>query len=229
MTFNKSANVTAAFAFALAAFAPFAAHADDCLEEFDQEWIRHADVRAHLDEDVRRDFRVLRTATAILKRSDREEACEEMAEAIEEMLEDERRRLEDEGVILSSSEKERRARFEAARPLVEQGKTFRASGLIGVDVRNPANENLGEVDDILVNAGENNRAYLLVERGGFLGIGDDIVAVPADRVRVTEDHNTVLLDMSEEQFADAAKLEDRSLVRNAEWRRQNDAFFGPRQ
>ncbi|MFG1210816.1 PRC-barrel domain-containing protein [Xanthobacter flavus] len=59
-----------------------------------------------------------------------------------------------------------------------------ASNLIGTAVRGPADENLGEINDLLIDR-SGNVAAVVIGVGGFLGIGEKDVAVPFQTVEVT--------------------------------------------
>jgi sporulation protein YlmC with PRC-barrel domain len=55
----------------------------------------------------------------------------------------------------------------------------RASKVIGESVLNEAGDNIGRIDDLLVRAEGSNRVlFAVVSVGGFLGIGNKLVAVP---------------------------------------------------
>jgi PRC-barrel domain protein len=51
-----------------------------------------------------------------------------------------------------------------------------ASRLIGLNIENPANENIGEIYDIVLTDGGAVKAYI-VSVGGFLGLGTRYVAI----------------------------------------------------
>jgi sporulation protein YlmC with PRC-barrel domain len=53
---------------------------------------------------------------------------------------------------------------------------LRASDLIGLNVYNTNNESIGEIEDLIIDDGDNVRAIVL-DVGGFLGIGERRVAV----------------------------------------------------
>ncbi|MFC4175430.1 PRC-barrel domain-containing protein [Microvirga sp. GCM10011540] len=59
---------------------------------------------------------------------------------------------------------------------------YRASELIGTDVRGANNEDIGEVGDVLIDSSGRARA-VVVDIGGFLGIGETHVAIPMDAVQ----------------------------------------------
>src|SRR3954465_4513031 len=60
--------------------------------------------------------------------------------------------------------------------VAEVAKGYRASKLIGGSVLNDADDKIGSLDDIVI---DNERAlFAIVQVGGFLGIGSQLVAVP---------------------------------------------------
>lgn len=59
---------------------------------------------------------------------------------------------------------------------------FRASKIIGESVVNDANETVGKVDDIIVADGK--APFLILSVGGFLGMGNKLVAVPHEALKV---------------------------------------------
>lgn len=53
-----------------------------------------------------------------------------------------------------------------------------AKDVIGVDVKNTQNENLGEVEAIMLDKKSGKAAYVVLSYGGFLGMGDKLFALP---------------------------------------------------
>ena len=63
---------------------------------------------------------------------------------------------------------------------------WRASKVVGLSVYNDKNESLGSINDILMDKSGNIKAVVLGV-GGFLGMGEHLVAVPFDKIKfVTE-------------------------------------------
>ena len=60
--------------------------------------------------------------------------------------------------------------------------TWRASKLVGLSVYNDANESIGSINDMLTDKSGNIKA-VVIGVGGFLGIGEHLVAVPLDKVK----------------------------------------------
>ncbi|GAA4662333.1 PRC-barrel domain-containing protein [Bartonella pachyuromydis] len=74
----------------------------------------------------------------------------------------------------------------SARYVTPLATDFVASSLIGADVYNIENENIGEVKDIILR--ENNIAGFVITVGGFLGIGESYVVVSPETIQMTNDY-----------------------------------------
>lgn len=59
---------------------------------------------------------------------------------------------------------------------------WRASKIVGLHVYNANNESLGSINDLLTDQNGNIKA-VVVGVGGFLGVGEHLVAVPFDRIK----------------------------------------------
>jgi aminoglycoside/choline kinase family phosphotransferase len=58
---------------------------------------------------------------------------------------------------------------------------WRASKVVGLNVYNDNNESVGTINDLLMDKSGNIKAVVLGV-GGFLGVGEHLVAVPFDKV-----------------------------------------------
>lgn len=67
------------------------------------------------------------------------------------------------------------------------GSMIRASQLMGVNIQNDAGESVGEVKDIVLDTRTGKIGYVAVTYGGFLGIGNDLHAVPMQAFRFKQD------------------------------------------
>jgi sporulation protein YlmC with PRC-barrel domain len=59
---------------------------------------------------------------------------------------------------------------------------WRASKLVGLSVYNDNNESLGSINDLLTDKSGNIKA-VVIGVGGFLGVGEHLVAVPLDKIK----------------------------------------------
>src|SRR6267154_204236 len=59
---------------------------------------------------------------------------------------------------------------------------WRASKVVGLSVYNDNNESLGSINDLLTDKGGNIKA-VVIGVGGFLGVGEHLVAIPYDKIK----------------------------------------------
>ena len=74
----------------------------------------------------------------------------------------------------------------AAAPVTASDSTYngnwRASKVVGLSVYNDGNESLGSINDLLTDKSGNIKA-VVIGVGGFLGVGEQLVAVPFDKIK----------------------------------------------
>lgn len=63
---------------------------------------------------------------------------------------------------------------------------WRASKLVGLSVYNEANESLGSINDLLTDK-EGNVKAVVIGVGGFLGVGEHLIAVPYDKIKFSNE------------------------------------------
>jgi len=76
----------------------------------------------------------------------------------------------------------------------------RASAVIGADVRNPANENLGDIEDLVINASTGTVQYAVLSFGGVLGLGDKLFAIPMGSLQTKADDDKFVLDVPKDRL-----------------------------
>jgi hypothetical protein len=80
-------------------------------------------------------------------------------------------------------------------------RTDKASGVIGMEVRNSENQKLGEVKDLVMDMSSGRVSYAVLSVGGFLGIGEKLIALPPGALKPTDAGDHLLLN------ADKAKIQ----------------------
>jgi hyperosmotically inducible protein len=88
-------------------------------------------------------------------------------------------------------------------PASRLGQAQRASKLMGVQVRNLQNDKIGNVNNILVDLPAGRVVAIIVSSGGFLGMGDELSAIPPAAFRFTGDRDVLQLDASKEMLTSA--------------------------
>ena len=66
--------------------------------------------------------------------------------------------------------------------VVKLSTGYRASKVIGSSVVNEAGDTVGKIDDIIVGA-DGKAPFVVLSVGGFLGVGDKLVALPYEQMR----------------------------------------------
>ena len=79
----------------------------------------------------------------------------------------------------------------------------KASKIIGTSVKNLQDEKLGKVDNLLLDLAAGRIVAVIVSSGGFLGMGDELSAIPSSALKFTADRETLQLDTSKEQLSQA--------------------------
>lgn len=106
---------------------------------------------------------------------------------------------------------------------------MRASKVIGKQVKNPQGENLGKIEDLVINVGTEKLQYAVISSGGFLGMGDKLFAYPAELFKTSgaEGKEEFVLAVDKEQLKKAPGFERNSKPNWSlnTYRSQVDSFF----
>jgi sporulation protein YlmC with PRC-barrel domain len=78
-----------------------------------------------------------------------------------------------------------------------------ATTLIGDGIRNPQNESLGDLKEIMMDTASGKIAYGVVSYGGILGLGDKLFAVPWSAFSIDHENHKLVLNVSKERLKDA--------------------------
>lgn len=109
----------------------------------------------------------------------------------------------------SAADRETRATVSRApsQEAMAAGRNVRASKLIGMDVRNAQGERLGEIKDLIVDAGNDRVHYAILSFGGFLGVGDKLFAYPIRMFSPTGDGDKLVLNVEKARLKGAPGFE----------------------
>jgi sporulation protein YlmC with PRC-barrel domain len=78
-----------------------------------------------------------------------------------------------------------------------------ASTLMGDDVYNLQDEDLGDVKEIMLDMHSGKVAYAVLSFGGFLGMGEKLFAVPWDALKLDTENKRFILDVSKDRLESA--------------------------
>lgn len=80
---------------------------------------------------------------------------------------------------------------------------FAATTMIGDGVRNPRGEDLGEIEEVMIDLETGCVAYAVLSFGGFLGLGDKLFAMPWKALRMDPEEKVFILDIEKERLKNA--------------------------
>jgi sporulation protein YlmC with PRC-barrel domain len=111
------------------------------------------------------------------------------------------------------------------------GGFYKASDLIGMEVHGQNNEDIGEVQDLLVDSATNEIEYLVLDTGLFADLDGKQPILPWGVVDVhaaaDADEHYILVPLTEERIktAPALNIAEVDLMRSATWIDQVDTFY----
>jgi sporulation protein YlmC with PRC-barrel domain len=82
-------------------------------------------------------------------------------------------------------------------------RVLAASTLAGDTVKNAAGEDLGKLDELMVDIPSGKIAYAVLSFGGVLGIGNKLFAVPWNALTVDEDQKCLILNAEKKTLENA--------------------------
>ena len=104
-----------------------------------------------------------------------------------------------------------------------------ATSLTGTDVRNAQGEDLGKIEDLMVDTNTGEVDYAVVSFGGFLGLGDKLFAVPIQAFTVDTDDEELVLNETKERLEKAPGFDKDNWPNHADhtWRKQRTGLLQP--
>ena len=78
-----------------------------------------------------------------------------------------------------------------------------ASTITGDKVRNRAGEDLGKIEEVMLDVSSGEVAYAVISFGGFLGLGDKLFAVPWSALELNAEAHEFLLEADKETLENA--------------------------
>jgi sporulation protein YlmC with PRC-barrel domain len=94
--------------------------------------------------------------------------------------------------------------------------SWRASQVMGLSVKNAADETIGKVEDLLLNMHSGEVLAVVISSGGFLGIADTLSAVPVSALRYDDTAKAFMTKLTKEQLGKAPQF------KNNEWPNYNE-------
>jgi sporulation protein YlmC with PRC-barrel domain len=105
-----------------------------------------------------------------------------------------------------------------------------ADTLQGDKVLNNADENLGEITDIMIDVPTGRVAYAVLSVGGILGIGDKLFAIPWHALTLDTENKCFRLDVPKERLKEAPGFDkdDWPTMADQRWAQEVHSFYNAR-
>ena len=103
-----------------------------------------------------------------------------------------------------------------------------ADTLIGDDVYNHEDEELGDIKEIMLDMRTGQIAYAVLSFGGILGMGDKLFAVPWERLTLDTVNKRFLLNVDKDLLKNAPGFDKNNWpdMGSEAWNQQMEAFYG---
>lgn len=103
-----------------------------------------------------------------------------------------------------------------------------ASTLSGDKVKNAAGQDLGHIEDFMIDLDRGQVSYAVLSFGGFLGMGDKLFAIPWEALSVDTHDKSFILNVSKEKLQDAPGFDQNNWpdFADREWGRRIHQYYG---
>lgn len=102
-----------------------------------------------------------------------------------------------------------------------------ATTVIGDTVRNKSGDNLGKVEDLMLDLEYGNIAYAVLSFGGFLGMGNKLFAIPWKALTLHGEEKEFVLDVAKEKLEAAPGFDKAQWPEmSREWGAQIHDYYG---
>ena len=107
-------------------------------------------------------------------------------------------------------------------------RTLSSSSIHGTNVKNPQGEDLGSVEDLMIDLQDGRIAYAVLSFGGFLGFGDKLFAVPWSALTVNTEDETLIFNVDKEQLENAPGFDKDNWPKNPnhDWYKDVYDYYG---
>ena len=87
-----------------------------------------------------------------------------------------------------------------------------ASTMMGDSVVNNKGEDLGRIEELMLDLQNGRIAYAVLSFGGFLGMGDKLFAIPWEGMKLDADNHRFILNVAREKLEKAEGLRQKQLA-----------------
>jgi sporulation protein YlmC with PRC-barrel domain len=110
----------------------------------------------------------------------------------------------------------------------EHSSMIRQSQLVDRKVRNLENENVGKIEDLMIDANDGRVIYAVLSFGGFLGMGNKLFAVPWPSLSFDPVREEFVLNVDKDKLKSAPGFDktDWPNMSEPKWRHEVNRHYG---
>jgi sporulation protein YlmC with PRC-barrel domain len=103
-----------------------------------------------------------------------------------------------------------------------------SDSLRGTDVVNGQGENLGSLEELMLDLGNGRVAYAVLSFGGLLGVGNKLFALPWQAMRVDQDNKEIVVNVDKELLENAPGFDKDNWPQSSspEWIADIHSYYG---
>jgi sporulation protein YlmC with PRC-barrel domain len=115
-----------------------------------------------------------------------------------------------------------------ASSAVPDAVLLRSKALFEYRVKSPQGEDLGKIEEVMIDMEAGRVAYAVLSFGGFLGLGNKWVPVPWDAVVLRPDEKVLLLNIEKDKLQKAPNFEGTTSpeLANRQWGAVIHTYYG---
>ncbi len=106
-------------------------------------------------------------------------------------------------------------------------QSHQVSKLMDKEVQGQNENKIGKVSDLIVNE-QGQIEYLIISSGGIVGIGENFIPIPWDKVQQTGQEDALVVNIDENQLKNAPKFSENALDQ-PEWQNEVRGYYGAGQ
>lgn len=117
---------------------------------------------------------------------------------------------------------------ESTAATTDSPRILRSSELLGYALYSATGENIGAVNDLVVQLEQGNIPYAVLAIGGFLGIGDELILAPWSHLVIDPSENSIVLSVDPVALEDAPRFQVDDLARvmvDSDWDADIQTFW----
>lgn len=107
------------------------------------------------------------------------------------------------------------------------GQGMQASKLMDMEVQDQNQKKLGTVSDLFVSE-DGKVEYLIISKGGMMGMGEDLIPIPWDQVQQMDQEEALTVNIDEQKLENAPTFSENDFQQPG-WQQEVRGYYGQEQ